>query len=198
MTGFDHDHSLLHPKTRFSARRYCLATPLHGRSFPAQVGDDKIRTDKVGWPPHRASTYLAILATLRIAYILNKNKYMNPNCACCLGKIRQNSLRGCDRERGLPARSGTHRGRVRDCYRAGSRHAPPVLFIDIESCPACGGAVRIIACIQDPVVIQKILDHLKTKDERRKTKDERRKTKDETCGLFPLPESRAPPGPLFG
>jgi hypothetical protein len=30
--------------------------------------------------------------------------------------------------------------------------------------------VRIIACIQDPVVIQKILDHLKTKDERRKTK----------------------------
>jgi hypothetical protein len=29
--------------------------------------------------------------------------------------------------------------------------------IDIETCPACGGAVRIIACIEDPVVIEKIL-----------------------------------------
>jgi hypothetical protein len=37
-----------------------------------------------------------------------------------------------------------------------------VFGIDIETCPACGGAVRIIACIEGPVVIQKILDHLKT------------------------------------
>jgi hypothetical protein len=44
--------------------------------------------------------------------------------------------------------------------------------------------VRIIACIEDPVVIQTILDHLKTKDE--------------TCEPFPLPESRVPPGALFG
>ena len=34
-----------------------------------------------------------------------------------------------------------------------------VFGIDIETCPACGGAVRIIACIQDPVVIGKILAH---------------------------------------
>jgi len=26
-------------------------------------------------------------------------------------------------------------------------------------CPACGGAVRIIACIEDPEVIEKILTH---------------------------------------
>lgn len=35
-----------------------------------------------------------------------------------------------------------------------------VFGIDIETCPACGGAVRIIACIEDPVVIEKILTHL--------------------------------------
>ena len=29
-----------------------------------------------------------------------------------------------------------------------------VFGIDIETCPACGGAVRIIACIEDPVVIE--------------------------------------------
>jgi len=28
-----------------------------------------------------------------------------------------------------------------------------VFGIDIEICPACGGAVRIIACIEDPDVI---------------------------------------------
>jgi hypothetical protein len=32
--------------------------------------------------------------------------------------------------------------------------------IDIETCPACGGAMRIIACIEDPDVIEKILAHL--------------------------------------
>lgn len=35
-----------------------------------------------------------------------------------------------------------------------------VFNIDIETCQACGGPVRIIACIEDPVVIKKILDHL--------------------------------------
>jgi hypothetical protein len=35
-----------------------------------------------------------------------------------------------------------------------------VFGIDIETCPACGGAMRIIACIEDPVVIEKIFAHL--------------------------------------
>jgi hypothetical protein len=35
-----------------------------------------------------------------------------------------------------------------------------VLGIDTETCPTCGGAVRIIACIEDPVVIEKILTYL--------------------------------------
>jgi hypothetical protein len=39
-----------------------------------------------------------------------------------------------------------------------------VFGIDIETCPACGGALQIIACIEDPAVIKKILTHLDTKD----------------------------------
>jgi len=35
-----------------------------------------------------------------------------------------------------------------------------VFNVDIETCRECGGAVRIIACIDDPVVIEKILTHL--------------------------------------
>jgi len=35
-----------------------------------------------------------------------------------------------------------------------------VFDIDIETCSECGGDVRIIAGIEDPVVIQKILAHL--------------------------------------
>ena len=38
-----------------------------------------------------------------------------------------------------------------------------VFGIDIETCPACGGAMRIIACIEDPDVIDKILTHLDAK-----------------------------------
>gem|GEM_PF-2347547 len=36
--------------------------------------------------------------------------------------------------------------------------------IDIAICRSCGGAVRIIACIEDPVVIKKTLAHLDRKD----------------------------------
>ena len=32
--------------------------------------------------------------------------------------------------------------------------------IDIETCSECGGDVKVIACIEDPVVINKILAHL--------------------------------------
>jgi len=32
--------------------------------------------------------------------------------------------------------------------------------IDIETCAACGGAMRIIACIEYPLVIKAILAHL--------------------------------------
>jgi hypothetical protein len=35
--------------------------------------------------------------------------------------------------------------------------------IDIDTCPACGGAVRIIACIEDPEFIEKIVAHLDAK-----------------------------------
>ena len=35
-----------------------------------------------------------------------------------------------------------------------------VFNIDIETCPACGGSVRIVACIEDRDVIGKILAHL--------------------------------------
>jgi hypothetical protein len=59
-----------------------------------------------------------------------------------------------------------------------------VFNIDIETCPACGGAVRIIACIEDPVVIEKILTHLHKKET--------------SAQASPLPPCRAPPqGDLF-
>ena len=36
-----------------------------------------------------------------------------------------------------------------------------VFNIDIETCGKCGGAVKVIACIEDPVMIRKILAHLR-------------------------------------
>jgi len=54
-----------------------------------------------------------------------------------------------------------------------------VFNIDISTCPACGGALKVIACIEDPVVIRRILDHLNRT----------------TPGHAPaaLPQPRAPP-----
>ena len=35
-----------------------------------------------------------------------------------------------------------------------------VFKIDIETCDHCGGAVKVIASIEDPAVIKQILEHL--------------------------------------
>ena len=54
-----------------------------------------------------------------------------------------------------------------------------VFNIDIDTCRECGGAVKVIACIEDPLVIKKILTHLRGK---------------ELCvDAAGLPRSRAPP-----
>ena len=57
------------------------------------------------------------------------------------------------------------------CARRAERHAAMrwaqrlkrVFGIDVETCAGCGGAMRIIACIEDPVVIKAILAHLADK-----------------------------------
>jgi Ser/Thr protein kinase RdoA (MazF antagonist) len=45
-----------------------------------------------------------------------------------------------------------------------SQRLKRVFGIDIETCAACGGALRIIACIEDPAVINKILTHIDSKN----------------------------------
>ena len=59
-----------------------------------------------------------------------------------------------------------------------------VFGIDIKTCRECGGTVKVIACIEDPVVIEKILTHLQGKDA--------------SVSRNLLPASRAPPADLFG
>jgi len=39
-----------------------------------------------------------------------------------------------------------------------------VFAIDIESCPECGGTLRVIACIEDPPLIAKILAHVQRRE----------------------------------
>ena len=60
-----------------------------------------------------------------------------------------------------------------------------VFDVDVETCRACGGVLKVIACIEDPGVIEKILN--------------RRNEKQTFAGADLLPESRAPPPTgLFG
>lgn len=54
-----------------------------------------------------------------------------------------------------------------------------VFHIDIEACQACGGAMKIITGIEDPVVIKKMLVHIDAQAPK--------------PGESALPDSRAPP-----
>jgi len=57
-----------------------------------------------------------------------------------------------------------------------------VFNIDIETCESCQGQAKVIACIEDPKVIKKILGHLKSKEEKASGK---------------RPQVRAPPVSVF-
>lgn len=60
-----------------------------------------------------------------------------------------------------------------------------VFNIDVETCRACSGMTKLIACIEDLVVIKKIMNHLDKKVPATET--------------IRLPESQAPPqAGLFG
>jgi len=62
-----------------------------------------------------------------------------------------------------------------------ARRLKRVFNIDITECEKCQGPVKIIACIEDPRVIEKILAHLKAKEGEQDLHPVR------------LPPSRAPP-----
>ena len=40
-----------------------------------------------------------------------------------------------------------------------------VFAIDIESCPQCGGKLRVLACIEEPWLIARILGHVQNRDD---------------------------------
>jgi hypothetical protein len=42
-----------------------------------------------------------------------------------------------------------------------------VFKIDIQTCDQCAGAVKVIACIEDPVLVKRILDHVAQRSQSR-------------------------------
>jgi hypothetical protein len=79
-----------------------------------------------------------------------------------------------------PAREEDRAPAERQAAMRWAKRLKRVFQIDVETCPKCGGSVKVIACIEDPPVIERILKHL---------------AKKELPGLWP--KSRAPPVALL-
>ena len=97
-------------------------------------------------------------------------------------QVQKSRVKNLTRFHGLFAPNSKHRALVTPAKRGRSNQArvtdePPtpterrasltwaqrlkqVFNIDIETCSACGGAMKVIASIEDPMVIKQILDHL--------------------------------------
>jgi len=63
-------------------------------------------------------------------------------------------------------------------YRNWAQRLKRFINVDVEICDQCGGMVKMFACIEDPAVIKKSLDHLH---------------KTAPAEQVWLPQSRAPP-----
>ena len=61
-----------------------------------------------------------------------------------------------------------------------ARRLKRVFEIDITTCDQCGGNVKVIACIEDPDVITKILSHINSQPKKQ-------------ASLTWLPTTRSPP-----
>ena len=57
-----------------------------------------------------------------------------------------------------PAEAKAHRARPK--YRAWADLMRRAFEADVLSCPRCGGRMTVLATIEDPAVIQRILTHL--------------------------------------
>jgi len=78
----------------------------------------------------------------------------------------------------VPAESPNTNAAERHAAMTWAQRLKRVFPIDIETCRPCGGAVKMIACIEDQAVIDKILTHLNTRT---------------PAVRALLPQSRAPP-----
>jgi hypothetical protein len=91
----------------------------------------------------------------------------------CVGLHRE-QLDVAEDSRYTPAKRGKGANRLpyKEAASSAERHAAMtwaqrlkrVFSIDIEVCGRCGGSVRVIACIEDQDIIDKILAHLHDKD----------------------------------
>jgi len=108
--------------------------------------------------------------------------FLRVRCETCLA---EHLVAFSCKRRGFCPSCGARRMAERRAAMTWAQRLKRVFNIDIETCRECGGAMKVIACIEDPVVIQKILNHLKEKGEYQ--------------DAFRLPESRGPPQTsLFG
>ena len=102
------------------------------------------------------------------------------------GLHAENSAR---RGKGVKSNSNTevHTPAERHAAMTWAQRLKRVFSIDIEVCSRCGGSARVITCIEDQDVIDRILDHLRQKEQETPTRP------------LLVPPTRAPPGtlPLF-
>ena len=91
------------------------------------------------------------------------------------------------RGKGRKQHSGEEDKTSSECHTAmtWAQRLKRVFNIDIVTCKACGGPVKVIACIEDPVVINKILRHLQ--------QQELKVIHAPSAPLALLPQGRAPP-----
>ena len=72
------------------------------------------------------------------------------------GREAQNKNAGASRR--------THTGRATGSDARWAQRLKRVFQVDVETCPICGGTFKVIASIEDPPIIERILRHLAGKD----------------------------------
>ena len=139
--------------------------------------------DRGGHPPVDFIARLAALAPKPRGNFTRFHGVLAPNNRWRGLVTPANGGKGVKRIANTEGRSSAERHAAITCAQRIKR----VFNIDIEVCERCGGSVSVIAFIEDQTIIDRILEHLREKEQEASTRS------------LPAPPPRAPPAalPLF-
>ena len=144
--------------------RYCARNPvaLERLEYDASARQVRYRSDKADGPTAGTDTVDPLEFLARVtAHIPNKHQVMTRYYGYYANRVRGTRKRREDLPAGPPPIAAPVPLALREARRRWAELLRQIFEVDPLRCPECGAEMRIVACISERAVIDRILDHVR-------------------------------------